>query len=100
MAILSLMALRPAATQTRVHGMLGELLREDEEMARLRQTLRAYLAVGENTSATADRLDVYRNTVKYRLARALELLPMPLDQNRLSIALALEFHDRATPGGG
>ena len=95
-AVISLMALRPAATQTWMKGILGELLHDDEEMARLRQTLRAYLSVGENASATAQELDLHRNTVKYRLERAMELLPMPFAQNRLSIALALEFHHRAT----
>lgn len=79
-----------------VADLLGDLAGHNVETERLRQTLRVYLETGENASNTAHRMHLHRNTVKYRVARALELLPVPFEQNRLSIALALAFHDRIT----
>jgi DNA-binding PucR family transcriptional regulator len=96
-AAASLLALHPQESGPWVAELLGELAGPGEELARLRLTLRAYLEAGENASNAALRLYVHRNTVKYRVARALDLLPVPFEQNRLSIALALAYHDRAEP---
>ena len=97
-AAASLLALHPQESGPWVTELLGDLAGPGEELARLRLTLRAYLEAGENASNAALRLYVHRNTVKYRVARALDMLPVPFEQNRLSIALALAYHDRAVPG--
>ncbi|MDO5684187.1 MAG: helix-turn-helix domain-containing protein, partial [Propionibacteriaceae bacterium] len=71
---------------------LGGLAGPGQDVERLRETLRVYLESGENASRAAVQLYVHRNTVKYRVASALELLGVPLEHNRLSVALALNYH--------
>ena len=56
----------------------------------LRDSLRTFLAEGCNASAAARRLRTHRNTLLRRLARAGELLPRPLEHDRLRVAVALE----------
>ncbi|CAM3132858.1 PucR family transcriptional regulator [Skermania piniformis] len=57
----------------------------------VRETVRAYLHEQCNASRAADRLVSHRNTVLRRLKQADELLPRPLDQNTLNVAMALEI---------
>jgi DNA-binding PucR family transcriptional regulator len=57
----------------------------------LRETLRAYLHEGSNTSQTARVLFAHRNTILARLERAEQLLPAPLAGRLLQVALALEI---------
>ncbi len=57
----------------------------------LRDTLRAYLREGCNTSRTARVLFAHRNTVIARLERAQQLLPAPLEGRLLQVGLALEI---------
>lgn len=59
--------------------------------AELRETLRTYLREDHNASRTARALYTHRNTVTGRLARAEELLPVPLAGRGLQIGLALEL---------
>jgi hypothetical protein len=54
-----------------VGDVLGPLATNDTKHARLRQTLRAYCDVGQNSAAAAQRLNIAERTVRYRL-RALE----------------------------
>lgn len=96
-AATSLLAMHPEEAAPWVSDLLGDLAEPGAEVGRLRETLRVYLETGENASNTALRMHLHRNTVKYRVARAMELLPVQFEQNRLSIALALSFHDRVTP---
>lgn len=44
------------------------------------QCLRTYLILGRNLSATAQRLDLHRNTLAYRLKRISEILELDLDE--------------------
>lgn len=74
---------------------LGELGCTGEETARLRETLRVYLECGENASRAAAKLYVHRNTVNYRVGGAIELLGVPFEPNRLSVAMALNYSRRA-----
>ncbi len=90
-AAISFLVTRPEETSAWVRSVLGGLGEEGEETARLRETVRVFLGVGENTSEAAARLFVHRNTVKYRVARARELLASDLDGNRLNVALALDY---------
>jgi DNA-binding PucR family transcriptional regulator len=56
----------------------------------LRETVRTYLRMLSNTSRTAEALFTHRNTVLTRLNRAEQLLPRPLEENSLEVAVALE----------
>jgi sugar diacid utilization regulator len=82
---------RPIGSRALVELVLGGLAGPGEELERLRETLRAYLQEGGNAVAAGHRLFVHRNTVKYRVDRAAELLPRPIEANRLELALALEY---------
>jgi hypothetical protein len=88
----ALLIRHPEDAEPWVAEMLGELAGPGEDNERLRDTLRVYLESGENATRAADRLYVHRNTVKYRVARALELLAVSLDSHRLGVALALNYH--------
>ncbi|MFE5483835.1 PucR family transcriptional regulator [Streptomyces sp. NPDC056527] len=65
---------------------LGELATADSQ---LRETVLAYVSERFNASSTAERLFTHRNTVERRLARADQLLPLPLGQNAPGVAAAL-----------
>jgi hypothetical protein len=70
---------------------LGPLADPDPGVARLRETLRTFLATGGSLATTARRLRVHRNTVKYRVARAHEVRGRPVGHgdDRLDVELAL-----------
>lgn len=68
---------------------LGDLLDADPDLA---ECLRVWFAERCNASAVAERLYAHRNTVVRRLARAEELLPIPLAANAIAVAAALELH--------
>lgn len=70
---------------------LGGLAAPGGAAARLRQTLRVFLRTGGNAQETADVLFLHRNTVLYRINKAAQLLPRPLTDSRLDVALALEY---------
>ncbi|MFL1444559.1 PucR family transcriptional regulator [Nocardiopsis protaetiae] len=67
---------------------LGDLAAADPA---LRETVLAYVHALGNTTRTAERCYTHRNTVVRRLARADELLPRPLAQNPVDVAVALEL---------
>ncbi|WP_063733624.1 helix-turn-helix domain-containing protein [Streptomyces sp. RTd22] len=72
--------------------------------ADLHETVRSYLRLLGNASATAEALFTHRNTVIRRLARPDDLLPCPLHEDPLRIAVALEvlrwYRTSAEPGRG
>jgi hypothetical protein len=70
-------------------GLLGGF---DAVAVRLRETVRAYLAEGENQVATAQRLFIHQKTVKYRLRQAEELLGRKIGDRRSELAAALMVH--------
>jgi DNA-binding PucR family transcriptional regulator len=71
---------------------LGALETANED---LRETLRVYLAEQSSAARTAELMFTHRNTVLNRIRRAEELLPRPLGENSLAIAVALEaLHHR------
>lgn len=74
-----------------VEGILGRLASPDPDVARFRDTLRVFIRHGESASTTAETLFIHRNTVKYRVAKAIALLGVPFEQHRLDVALALEY---------
>lgn len=92
-AALSFLVGRPAESKGWTDAVLGDLARPGEDGERLRETLRVFLEEGESAIATGQRLFVHRNTVKYRVDRALSLLPEELGSRRVEVALALRYLD-------
>lgn len=74
-----------------VNTTLGRLAADDPTSARLRETLRVFLAEAENAPRAAARLHTHRNTVLQRVARATDLLGYPPGERRLAVELALEL---------
>ncbi|MEU6135461.1 helix-turn-helix domain-containing protein [Nocardioides sp. NPDC047086] len=83
-----------------VDRVLGPLGSPDEPTARIRETVLAFLSHSGNVEDAAEELCVHRNTVRYRLGRAEELLARPVaksgDELRLAIQHRALFH--ATEG--
>jgi hypothetical protein len=77
------------AAEAWVAHVLGPLADPGDPCTRLRETLRVFLATGGSYAASAQRLRVHRNTVKYRVRRALEVRGRPLGDDRLDVELAL-----------
>jgi len=65
----------------------------DARSARLRQTLRAYFATGQNASAAAAMLGVHEHTVAYRLRTIEERLGRPVTARRAELETALRLLD-------
>lgn len=77
------------ATRRLVDGTLGALAEDGEAAARLRETLLMLMEERESYVATAARMHLHKNTVKYRVDRALEARGKPLSEDRLDLELAL-----------
>jgi DNA-binding PucR family transcriptional regulator len=72
-----------------VQTALGDLARDDEQAARLRDTLRVYLSTGSSYTATAELLSMHKHSVKYRIDKATQLRGGPIEPERFDIELAL-----------
>ena len=72
-----------------VAEVLGDLAVDTDSDARLRETLRVFLASGGSYKEAAERLTVHANTVKYRVGRALARRGRPIDHDRLDVEVAL-----------
>jgi DNA-binding PucR family transcriptional regulator len=70
---------------------LGALARADKNTGLIRETVLAYFDSALNVEATAQRLHVHKNTVRYRLARAEELVGHGLSQGTAQLELALRY---------
>lgn len=82
-----------AGNEDGVRALIARELRglADPEPAldRIRETVATYLELGGSVEQTAARLFVHKNTIRYRLAQAEELVGHPLAERRTEIALAL-----------
>ncbi|MZD04869.1 hypothetical protein GTW43_07195 [Streptomyces sp. SID5785] len=85
----SLLATDPDAARSLVSRALGPLAQDTQAAGRLRQTLHGFLDAQGSYVAAAGRLHLHRNTVRYRVRRAVELRGRPLDEDRLELELAL-----------
>jgi DNA-binding PucR family transcriptional regulator len=72
-----------------VTSMLGRLARDDEGVARLRETLTVFLQQNQSFVATAAKVHLHKNTVKYRVDKAVRLRGRPIEEDRLDLELAL-----------
>jgi len=68
---------------------LGDLARDDDGMARLRETVRIFLETGGSFTDAATRLHLHKNTVHYRVRKAEEIRGRPLTDSRLDVEVAL-----------
>ncbi len=68
---------------------LAGLAADDEDHARLRDTLLVFLETGGSYKATAEQLTLHKNTVQYRIRKAQESLGRPVSENRPDLELAL-----------
>ena len=85
----ALLAADLRATRTLVATALGGLAEDNDTVARLRETLLDFLNEDGRYQNTAERIHVHRNTVRYRVAKALEIRGRPLDDDRFNLQLAL-----------
>jgi DNA-binding PucR family transcriptional regulator len=76
-------------TREWVTGVLGDLSADNENDARLRETLRIFLRCGSSYKTAAEELDLHFNTVKYRVGRAVARRRRPIEADRLDVELAL-----------
>src|SRR5262249_1408835 len=80
-----------------VDEVLGVLADDDEPTARLRETLRVFLAEQGSYKTAAERLVIHKNTLQYRVRKAEESLGRPLATDRLAVELALLATPRVGP---
>lgn len=92
-----LLAENPDASRRLVEQELGKLAADDPSLDVVRETLAHYLRHGSNIVLTSKELFVHRNTVRYRLAQAEEMVGHPLTERRTEMDLALEFLHRWSP---
>jgi len=88
-ALAGLLIDRRDAVRVWVQRTLGQLARDDQSAARLRETLRVLLEANGSYLEAATRMHVHKNTVLYRVRKAEELLGRPVTDGRLSIEVAL-----------
>jgi len=77
------------ATREWVAQVLGDLAADNENDARLRDTLRVFLRCGCSYKQAAEELGMHFNTVKYRVGRAIARRGRPVVEDRLDVELAL-----------
>lgn len=78
-----------AGTRDWVATVLGDLAADSENDARLRETLRVYLACGCSYKLAAEELNLHFNSVKYRVGRAVARRGREIRTDRLDVELAL-----------
>ncbi|WP_110208693.1 PucR family transcriptional regulator [Nocardioides daejeonensis] len=72
-----------------VRRTLGGLVATDEGTQRVRETVTAFLQLGGNVEEVARELTVHRNTIRYRLGRAEELIGRPVNRFGSELLVAL-----------
>jgi DNA-binding PucR family transcriptional regulator len=82
-----------AGTREWVAAVLGDLATDNENDARLRETLRVFLGCGASYKLAAEDLNLHFNSVKYRVGRAIARrgrdIGSPGFEDRLDVELAL-----------
>lgn len=90
-AVVSLLAKDLDSTRAWVREVLGELAVDTDQAATLRRTLSTYYTTSESHVRTAQILTLHRNTVKYRITKAIEATRAgTAPHDKLDIALALQ----------
>ncbi len=78
-----------AGTREWVAAVLGDLAADNENDARLRETLRVFLGCGSSYKVAAEELNLHFNSVKYRVGRAIARRGRDIGSDRLDVELAL-----------
>ncbi len=78
-----------ADTREWVASVLGDLAIDNENDARLRETLRVFLSCGSSYKTAAEELNLHFNSVKYRVGRAVARRGREIGSDRLDVELAL-----------
>ena len=89
-AIVSVLARDMESTRAWVIGVLGALADDTANNGRLRETLHTFLRTGGSYAHSAELLNLHRNSIKYRIEKALDLRGRPLAEDRLDVELALQ----------
>ncbi|MYR05229.1 hypothetical protein GTV32_02315 [Gordonia sp. SID5947] len=87
--ICSILARDLDSTRGLVASALGGLAENDENTAQLRATLLAFLQAKSSYVAAAEVVHLHKNTVKYRVDKAIDSRGRALDDDRLNLELAL-----------
>ncbi|MGY2004683.1 PucR family transcriptional regulator [Blastococcus sp. SYSU DS1024] len=88
-AITSMLAGDLDSARAWIHEVLGPLAVDNDASQVLRETLRVFYLTGESYTETAEIMRLHRNTVKYRVSRALELRQPAARSHRVDLAVAL-----------
>ena len=88
-APVALLAEDIGAARTWVVRALGPLATDDDQTARLRETLHVFLSTGGSYQETAERLSLHKNTVFYRVRKAQEVRGRKVADDRFVVELAL-----------
>ena len=78
-----------ADTRDWVASVFGDLALDNENDARLRETLRVFLGCGSSYKMAAEELSLHFNSVKYRVGRAVARRGREITSDRLDVELAL-----------
>ncbi len=89
LSVAALLAGDIGETREWVAEVLGDLAGDNENDARLRETLRVFLRCGSSYKMAAEELTLHFNTVKYRVGRAVARRGRAIDEDRLDVELAL-----------
>ena len=76
-------------TREWVHNTLGPLACNTTGDAKLRETLRIFLREGSSHTAAAEHLALHRNTVGYRVNKAVERRGRPITGDQIEVEMAL-----------
>jgi hypothetical protein len=88
-ALTALLTLDPSEAVRVAVSQLGELAADNDNMTRLRATLRVYYEENVSPARAARRLGVHQNTIVYRVKRVEEILSHTVEQGRLELEVAL-----------
>ena len=88
-SVAALLSADVEAARAWVSQVLGPLATDDDHCARLRETLRVFLATGGSYTASAAQLAMHKNSVKYRVEKAGQERGRPIHGDRLDVELAL-----------
>lgn len=89
--LVSLIGASPDAARALVQRELAGLADDSPALAKVRETLLGFLAGGGNVDTVAAALKVHKNTVRYRLGQAGELVGHSLSERRTEMELALRY---------
>ena len=89
LSVAALLSADVGETREWVAEVLGDLVGDNENDSRLRETLRVFLRCGSSYKLAAEQLTLHSNTVKYRVGRAVARRGRAIDDDRLDVELAL-----------